>query len=224
MKLNFDIIKTTAAGRWSLHAISLPLSGSLLVAGLLVYVGLSLCGYPPAPPLTPIAPVRPLAIKIILPDIDGDAEPIERKENPDSDRPSKTPENRFHPIIVKAATRYDVDPALIKAIIKAESGYNARAVSKKGAMGLMQLMPATAAELGVEDSLDPEHNINGGVRYFRKLMDQFEGDIRLALAAYNAGSRKVRHYQGVPPFKATQYYLKKVFKYYKLYRNQTNNA
>jgi len=129
-------------------------------------------------------------------------------------------ENRFHPIIIRAASRYNVDAALIKAVIKAESGYNARAVSKRGAMGLMQLMPGTAEELGVVDGFNPEHNINGGVRYLKRLMDRFDGNISLALAAYNAGSRKVRHYNGIPPFKATHIYIKKVFRYYRIYSDQ----
>ena len=126
----------------------------------------------------------------------------------------------FHPIILQAANRYQVDPALIKAIIMAESGYNPRAISKMGAKGLMQLMPATAKALGVEDSFNPEHNINAGVGYFKKLLGQFDGDVKLALAAYNAGTRKVRQYQGVPPFKATHYYIKKVFEYYRFYKKQ----
>jgi soluble lytic murein transglycosylase-like protein len=127
-------------------------------------------------------------------------------------------EGLFYPIIQQAADLNDVDPALVKAIIMAESSFNPRAVSKKGAEGLMQLMPTTAKALGVEDSFNPEHNINGGVRYFRQLMDRFGGDTKLALAAYNAGSTKVRSYQGVPPFKATRYYIKKVFEYYQYYK------
>ncbi len=127
-------------------------------------------------------------------------------------------EGLFYQIIQKAADLNDVDPALVKAIIMAESSFNPRAVSKKGAEGLMQLMPTTAKALGVEDSFNPEHNIKGGVRYFRQLMDQFGGDTKLALAAYNAGSTKVRSYQGVPPFKATRYYIKKVFEYYQYYK------
>jgi soluble lytic murein transglycosylase-like protein len=121
-------------------------------------------------------------------------------------------------IIRKAAKRYQVDPSLIRAIIMAESSYNPKAVSKKGAMGLMQLMPRTAEALGVEDSFNPEHNINGGVRYFKQLLNQFDGDVKLALAAYNAGSGRVREYNGIPPFKATQYYIKKVFEYRKGYQ------
>jgi len=102
----------------------------------------------------------------------------------------------------------------------AESSYNPMAISKKGAIGLMQLMPTTAAALGVEDSLNPEHNINGGVKYLKKLLKRFEGDLELALAAYNAGSKKVKKYNGIPPYKATQRFVKKVFRYYHQYKKE----
>lgn len=124
------------------------------------------------------------------------------------------------PIINRAAAQYQLDPALVRAIIFAESGYNPNAVSKRGAMGLMQLMPGTAKAMGVEDCFDPEHNIYGGVRYFKKLFNQFDGDVKLALAAYNAGSRKVKQFNGVPPFRATEHYVQKVLKYYKIYKSQ----
>jgi len=129
-------------------------------------------------------------------------------------------ERLFHPIIIQEANRHEIDPALVKAIIMAESGYNPNAISKKGAKGLMQLMPSTAQALGVEDAFNPEQNISGGVRYFKQLVNRFDGDVKLALAAYNAGSRKVRHYQGIPPYKSTHYYIEKVFKYYELYKDQ----
>ena len=129
-------------------------------------------------------------------------------------------ERLFHPIILQAASRHEIDPALVKAIIMAESGYNPNAISQRGAKGLMQLMPSTAEALGVEDVFNPEQNISGGVRYFKKLVNRFDGDIKLALAAYNAGSNKVRHYQGIPPYKSTHHYIEKVFKYYKQYKNQ----
>jgi soluble lytic murein transglycosylase-like protein len=129
-------------------------------------------------------------------------------------------ERLFHPIILQEANRHELDPALVKAIIMAESGYNPNAVSKKGAQGLMQLMPSTAEALGVDDAFNPEQNISGGVRYFKQLVNRFDGDIKLALAAYNAGSRIVRHYQGIPPFKSTHFYIEKVFKYYELYKDQ----
>jgi hypothetical protein len=152
--------------------------------------------------------------------------PLE-KESPIVSHAKKAPSVRsekkellFGSIIQRAADRHQVDSALVKAIIMAESGYNPKAISKRGAKGLMQLMPKTAESLGVEDSFNPEDNIHAGVGYFKTLLKRFDGDITLALAAYNAGSRKVIKYQGVPPFKATEYYIKKVLKYYQIYREQ----
>ncbi len=152
------------------------------------------------------------------------------KEAPASDKiDHKTPEVRgekaehlYNPIINRVADRYQIDPALVKAIIMAESGYDSQAVSKKGAKGLMQLMPRTAEALGVEDTFDPAHNINGGVRYFKQLLRQFGGDIKLALAAYNAGSRRVQEHQGIPPIKATRYYIKKVLEHYENYKREVS--
>ena len=126
----------------------------------------------------------------------------------------------FHPIILRAASRHEVDPALIKAIIMVESRYNPHAISKQGAKGLMQLMPRTARSLGVEDSFNPEHNVNGGVKYLKQLLDEFDDNLKFALAAYNAGSSKVRRYRGIPPIKATQYYVNRVFEYYQYYKNE----
>jgi soluble lytic murein transglycosylase-like protein len=130
----------------------------------------------------------------------------------------KNAEKRYHHIVLEAAARYQVEPEIIKAIIMAESGFNPRAVSKVGARGLMQLMPRTAKFLGVKDSFKPDHNIDAGVRYFKQLLDQFDGQIKLALAAYNAGIHNVRKYGGVPPFKATRIYIDKVLKYYEAYQ------
>lgn len=127
-------------------------------------------------------------------------------------------ENVYNNTINEAAKRYGVDAALIKAIIMAESGYNHKAVSKRGAVGLMQLMPATATALGVEDLYNPVHNINGGAKYIKLLLDKYNGDLKLALAAYNAGSTKVRKYNGIPPFRATRRYVKKVVDYFWIYQ------
>ncbi len=127
---------------------------------------------------------------------------------------------RFHPLIVRVSKAHNVDPALVKAIIMAESGYNPQAVSKVGARGLMQLMPGTADSLGVQDIFDPEENVSGGVKYLKQLLNEFGGEIKLALAAYNAGSRKVKTYNGVPPIGATQVYIKKVIDYYQHYRKR----
>ena len=126
----------------------------------------------------------------------------------------------FHPIILRAANRHEVDPALVKAIIMVESRYDPHAISKQGAKGLMQLMPRTARSLGVVDSFNPEHNVNGGVKYLKQLLDEFDDNLKFALAAYNAGSSKVRRYRGIPPIKATQYYVNRVFEYYQYYKNE----
>jgi soluble lytic murein transglycosylase-like protein len=130
----------------------------------------------------------------------------------------KKNEKKYQHLVLEAAARYEVEPEIIKAIIMAESGFNPKAVSKVGARGLMQLMPRTAKVLGVKDSFKPDHNIDAGVRYFKQLLDRFDGKIKLALAAYNAGSYNVRKYNGIPPFKATQIYVDKVLKYYRAYQ------
>ena len=129
----------------------------------------------------------------------------------------------FYPIIDKAAKCYKVSSAMIKAIISVESDYNPYAISIKGAIGLMQLMPNTAKELGVKDSFNPVQNIYGGVFYFKKLLEQFNGNVKLALAAYNAGSGIVTKYRGVPPFKDTQRYIKLVLQYHQHYMQQAKN-
>lgn len=126
-------------------------------------------------------------------------------------------ETLFYPIIFEAAYRYEVDPAIVKAIILAESSYNPKAVSNRGAQGLMQLMPITAREMGVKNSFNPQQNIHGGTAYFKKLLNRYEGNVKLALAAYNAGSGKVQQYRGIPPFKATRRYIKKVLQYHRIY-------
>jgi hypothetical protein len=116
-------------------------------------------------------------------------------------------------IFQKAAYKYNVSVDLLKAIGKAESDFKPDAVSKSGAQGIMQLMPATAAELGVKDAFDPEQNIMGGAKYISDLLKRYDGDVKLALAAYNAGMGNVAKYGGVPPFEETQNYVVKVQKY-----------
>lgn len=117
--------------------------------------------------------------------------------------------------ISKAATTYNVPEKLLAAIMKQESNFNSKAVSSAGATGLMQLMPSTAKYLGVKDATDPEQNIMGGAKYLRKMLDQFDDNLSLALAAYNAGPGNVKKYNGIPPFKETQNYVTKVMNYYK---------
>lgn len=111
------------------------------------------------------------------------------------------------------ARHYGLSSRLVQAVVQVESGYNPRALSSKGAMGLMQLMPGTATELGVRNAYDPEQNIKGGTRYLRQQIDRF-GDLRLALAAYNAGPGAVSRYDGIPPYRETQRYVEKVLALY----------
>ena len=110
----------------------------------------------------------------------------------------------------EAAERHGVPEALVSAVIRVESGFNRHAVSRKGARGLMQLMPATASMLGVRDSFDARQNIDGGVRHLRGLIDRFGSDLKLALAAYNAGEQAVVNYRGIPPYPETRDYVTKV--------------
>jgi hypothetical protein len=113
-----------------------------------------------------------------------------------------------------AAERYGLPMKLVSAVIRAESGFNPRAVSRKGAQGLMQLMPTTAATLGVRNSFDPRQNIEGGVRHLRSLIDRFPNNLPFALAAYNAGEKAVAQYRGIPPYPETQDYVTKVLYFY----------
>ncbi len=123
-------------------------------------------------------------------------------------------------LIEAFAAEHGLDSALIKAVIKTESNFNPRAVSRKGAQGLMQLMPATIGRLSVGDAFDPHENIGAGVRYLRQLLDQFEGDLTLALAAYNAGENAVLRYRGVPPYPETRDYVSKVQNLYQRTRGE----
>ena len=120
------------------------------------------------------------------------------------------PQRAYDTLIREAAHRYGVDAALIKAVMQAESSFNVLAVSRAGARGLMQLMPALAQELGVEDPFDARQNVMGGARYLRRLLDLYRGNVRLALAGYNAGVTAVRRHGGVPPFPETQTYVERV--------------
>lgn len=125
----------------------------------------------------------------------------------------------YEGIIKQASRRFRVDPSLIKAVIKAESDFDHRAVSRKGAQGLMQLMPETAYAMEVGDPFNPEENIYGGTRYLSLMLERFKNNKRLALAAYNAGPENVEDYKGIPPFAETKTFIRRVLAYYEQYRS-----
>ena len=130
---------------------------------------------------------------------------------------SVDPKN-FDSLISEFAKKYAVDFALIKAMIRAESGFNPRAVSRKGAKGLMQLMPETALRMNVSNAFNPKENIEGGVRYFKYLLSLFNNDLRLSLAAYNAGENVVAQLGTIPPYRETVDYVRRVLDFYRSYK------
>ena len=136
-------------------------------------------------------------------------------EENNSQELSSKDNNKYNKLILKYAKKYDVEPNLIKAMIKQESQFNPKAKSKAGAEGLMQLMPATAKDLGVNNSFDPEQNIKGGVKYIAEMLKRYNGDVKLALAAYNAGPGNVK--DKIPENGETPGYVKNVMKYYNEY-------
>lgn len=127
-------------------------------------------------------------------------------------------------IIRRHAAQFRLDEALVRAVIKAESNFNPKAVSHKGAVGMMQLIPSTARLMNVHDPLNPEENIRGGSRYLRLMLDEFDGNLELALAAYNAGPNAVKRHGGIPPYAETRTYVERVKKYMDQFRGRKDTV
>ena len=143
--------------------------------------------------------------------VNVDPMPVSSRTVPVLRQPADPKINR---LLRDAARKHELDPTLVQAVIQVESNYNPKAVSRKGALGLMQLIPATARRYGVSDPFDPQQNIEGGVRHLRDLLDLFEGDLNLALAGYNAGVNAVSKYGDIPPYRETRNYVTKVMSLY----------
>ena len=133
---------------------------------------------------------------------------------------SRNGATRYDQLIKEISRRHDMDPALVKAVIKTESDFDPQAVSKKGARGLMQLRPDTLKDLNVYNAFHPRDNINGGVKFLKQLLKRFDNNLTLSLAAYNAGPSVVEKYEAIPPYKETQGYVKKVLNYFDRYRQE----
>lgn len=156
------------------------------------------------------APVINNKVDIVMKEKTG----IENQSKTKSIRKASHENTNYHTLVHEKATKYNIDPLLVKAVIKAESNWNEWAVSRKGAIGLMQLMPATARELDIINPFNPEENIEGGVKYLRYLLERFNGDLTLALAAYNAGPSWVEKFGVIPPISETREYVRKVISLY----------
>jgi soluble lytic murein transglycosylase-like protein len=154
------------------------------------------------------APIARPAIAVIPP-----AKPAVARVDVSTEFSARQPHEAYEEIIREAADAYAMDPALIRAVMAAESAFHPFAVSRTGAEGLMQLMPELSNEMGVSNAFDPRENIMGGVRYLKRLLDYHNGDLDLALASYNAGPANVERYGGVPPFRETRNYINTVKQY-----------
>lgn len=128
-----------------------------------------------------------------------------------------TVNSRYHPMIEAVSATHDVDEALVKAVVQAESAFDSDAVSKEGAQGLMQVLPTTASRYSIQNLSDPHQNLQAGVRHLKRLLNMFKGDVPLALAAYNAGENAVKRFNGIPPYEETLAYVGKVLGLWKLY-------
>ena len=198
-------------------SIASPRGGAALYALALFLLGLACLGFASAAEAQIWVVTEPDGSERFTTDPEPGARVFVRTRYTASVRPSPSLDYPFGDSIRSAAVDNGLEPALVTAVIAAESNFDPRAMSNKGAQGLMQLMPATAADLGVRDVWDPDQNIRGGTEHLARLLGKYD-DVSLALAAYNAGEGTVVRHGGVPPFQETQQYVKRVLGYYKSYR------
>ena len=156
------------------------------------------------------APPKPSKVPLLRTSADGSMPRSPRFSIPEMSALERANRDKIEDMIREVSARYRVDPALVRAVIETESNWNSGAVSRKGAQGLMQLVPGTAQELGVNNALDPKQNLDGGVRYLHSLLQRYNGDLDRALAAYNAGPHAVDRAGGVPRYRETRDYVQKV--------------
>ena len=160
---------------------------------------------------TPAVPIVPMAIAPMPPGLPSVAPASASLANPSKPLKIAQPVN-LDQVVKDASGKHQIDPDFINSVIRAESGFNTRAVSPKGAQGLMQLMPGTASNLGVSNAFDPTANVDGGTRYLRGLLEKYNYDVPKALAAYNAGPHRVEQYKGVPPYLETRAYVARIIR------------
>ena len=157
-------------------------------------------------------------------DAPAEIKPSAAVENRAGSHPNSIPLVDLNQVVSAASGRYRLDPDLVNSVIRAESGFNVRAVSRKGAQGLMQLMPGTASQLGVPNAFDPEANVEGGTKYLRELLERYNFDLVKALAAYNAGPHRVEQYGGVPPYYETRAYVARIVRDFNRKKLAAKNA
>jgi soluble lytic murein transglycosylase-like protein len=200
------------------HRLRLPLGGILLTLSVAAQADIYRCNGTDGVPLFTNIPNDQRCMVVIKAKVATPNPVAALVQDRSARRIGRVVRDRYDEHVQAAARQHNVEPALIHAVISAESAYNPLAKSSKGARGLMQLVPETAARYGVTDMLDPKQNIDGGTRYLRDLLAMFGSDLRLVIAAYNAGEGAVQRYGSIPPYAETRNYVPKVLAYYQRYR------
>src|SRR6266576_5901003 len=214
-KLGLLLLVCGIAAAASASEVAVLRNGFTIRHELRVLIGANTRLYPSASDESSYVDIPTAEIERSEPDLAHVSEPVETTQTPvvpptPAAKLSAPPKVDVHQAVAEASDRYRLDPDLLDSVIRAESGFNPRAVSPKGAQGLMQLMPGTASKLGVPNAFDPHDNVEGGTSYLRQLLEQYNFDLIKALAAYNAGPHRVQRYRGVPPYYETRAYVARI--------------